>query len=145
MEYMKYFSDLGLKLKLRKTPRGNPRSLHFTVQAYSAAGSTLPLNTLVTIKPDADLVRGYIVAEFSGMWGTLNNDLKDGTLFVNLPDLETVGNRDFAEYVSKLKPTTFCVVKIGKTPVTQEKPLHVLLGTRQGIDVVRVTWFDEWE
>lgn len=86
--YAPYLRRLGLKLKRRGIPRIAPIPLHFSETKIAPERPELPYRIIVTIETKTELAAGYIVVQFNGAWGSLQNDLEGAELTFRPDDIE---------------------------------------------------------
>lgn len=135
--YAPYMDLLGRKLKRRTKPRNAPKPLKFSTTQLPPDDRNA-YRAIVTIETDVTLTAGYVVTEFEGEPPSLGCDFTDSTF----PELEFVDYPELLKYL-KSNPPRIYALKIGKTPFTHDKPVHVLVGAATPVRVSKVTLFDE--
>lgn len=142
--YAPYLRRLGLQLKRRAIPRPEPRQLHFSQAVLRATPDPNPnisemLDIVVTIHTKEPIESAYIAVEFKGQLVRASTDLVDSTFA--LPN-EPIANREFMEYMKGRMGKSYAL-RIGKTPITFQRPMRVFASGYNGFRASRATLFEE--
>ena len=130
---------LGQKLKRRGVPRISPLALHFYEVQITKETPESPDRILVTIETKTELQSGYIVVQFSGAVGPIASDFVGD----ELPHRSDIDNPELKAQLQKFQETPPLIIRIGRTPFSPDKPIHLTeLGGKE-FHISNVMFFDE--
>jgi hypothetical protein len=140
--YAPHLRKLALKLKHRAIPRGVTKQLEFSETQVAAQGD-FPFQLVVTIKTDATITQGYIVAEFNERFASAGTDFVGGKLIFGNDDV--LDNQELTEYLASLSKQNiaYYALAIGKTPFISGRPFHIVASGKTAFHVGKVLYFDQ--
>ena len=139
--YAPYLRRLGLRLKRRAVPRAPSRTLRFSEVQGTPEDPKFAFEVVVSIETDRPISAGYIVVEFDGQWATVGTDFEGGKDI--FPNMESIDNKEFLDYLTKRKFVHMYAFGIGKNPFVPEKPIRVVAAGGILVHVTRVIFFEE--
>jgi hypothetical protein len=140
--YIPHFRRLAILLKHKATPLRPPLTLHFSELVVPYGGKGFQYQEVITIDVPNDTQSGYIVVLFDGRPATVGGDLADATFIAT--DRDVIDDKQLTDIVAAWDPAkSHYALKIGRTPVFKDKPIHIFTEAPQPVTASQVLYFEE--
>jgi hypothetical protein len=141
LDYTPHFRRLAIKLKHKANPLPSGVALHFSETAVSSGKKDFPYRVIVTIDTLNEIRSGYVVVFLDVRPAIVSTDLEGVTLVFDGRDV--IDNKQLSDILTWNPARITYAFKIGKTPFSQNRPIHVVADGSEYVHVSRVLYFDE--
>jgi hypothetical protein len=143
LDYAPHFRRLAIRLKRKAHPLSGPKALTYSEMQVAAERADIPHKIVVTIETTTDITSGYVFVQFAGRYTLMSSDFADAKPLAGGRDV--IDNPELAKLLELVWNPTMSVyaVKIGKTPLTSDRPIHVVVESHEEVHVAKVLFFEE--
>jgi hypothetical protein len=141
LEYAPKFRRLVIRLKRKASPLSAPLALTYFETPVAPQTPAFPYKTIVTIETKTDFPSGYVLVQFAGQNATVRSDFADGKFVWDRGAV--IDNPELTKLLEWNPTNSSCAVKIGKTPFSSSRPIHIFVEGPAQVHVTKALFFEE--
>jgi hypothetical protein len=143
LDYAPHFRRLAIRLKRKAHPLSGPKALAYSEMQVAAERPDIPYKIVVTIETTTDITSGYVFVQFAGRCMLMSSDFTDAKPLLGGTDV--IDNPELAKLLELVWNPTMSVyaARIGKTPLTSNRPIHLVVQSNEQVHVAKALFFEE--